>query len=443
MNFKKCFQKMKADYRLYQNAVWNFLVAPKRLASVVGVLLLCGALPSAAGSMIGLDALGKEDLGGATAATAGRGYAGGAKTGDGLSLMNPSALAFEEKVSFAATVDYEWTAAESDGSTYASGTLNIPSLYLSFPMKSFGTFALGISQHYASHLKMESEDSVRTQNVELEYSGSVFEIVPVYSLRLPFFRKISLGAAMHIVAGSVERSVKLGPDNSDIPKNDAWATNNSKVTEIVEGDWETESIAYYTLSAMYRGIRSGFYFSVTTPYTLVNNLSYDFRFSQVDTLQAYEKERKIKIPLTLAAGVDYRVYDKHHVLLDVSARAFDEDIPNMAGSWDLSEKTETQSELMMAIGYQKDGSKLFYDSYLARMQFRLGAWYRDWYIKDVSEFGGAIGAGFPLGSRGTMLDVAFQGGKRNGNNQNFDETFIGARVTLMGVGSWGNTRPNR
>ena len=42
-------------------------------------------------SVIGLDALGEEQIAGGMASTAGRGYAGGAKTGDaeGLSVMNP------------------------------------------------------------------------------------------------------------------------------------------------------------------------------------------------------------------------------------------------------------------------------------------------------------------------------------------------------------------
>lgn len=408
------------------------------------LMLLCAFSWSAfAGSMLGLEALGKEDVSGATAAIAGRGFSGGAKTGDGLSLSNPSGFAFEENVSFSATLDYEMTSAESGSDSYVSNTMTIPSLYLSFPMGSFGAFALGISQRYSSSLEMDSEDSLTNQDVDLEYSGSVFEFVPTYALRLPFYRRVSIGGAMHIVSGSSKRGLQLGPDNSEISKEDSWATNNAKVTDIVEGDWETESIAYYTLSAMYRGPYSSVYFSATTPYTMVNSLSYDFRFSQTDTLRAYKGERKIKVPLTLATGVDYRLYENHHVMLEFMMRSWDKDIENMAGSWDIPSKTETQTEFLAAIGYQKDGSKAFYDTYLSRMQFRLGAWYRDWYIKDVSEYGAALGVGFPLGARGTIVDVALQGGLRDASSSMWDEKFFGVRVTLNGVGSWGKTHNSR
>ena len=143
------------------------------------LMFLCAFSWSAfAGSMLGLEAIGKEDVSQATAAIAGRGFAGGAKTGDGLVLVNPSNLAFEENVSFSATIDYEVTSAESNDDSFLSSTMTIPSLYLSFPMGSFGAFALGISQRYSSSLDMEAEDSLSAQDVKLEYTGSVFEFVP-------------------------------------------------------------------------------------------------------------------------------------------------------------------------------------------------------------------------------------------------------------------------
>lgn len=405
-------------------------------------LMLSVVAVSFAGSMMGLDALGKEDPVGATGAIAGHGYAGGAKTGDGYVMINPSNLAFEERVSFAVTGDYEVTQADA-GKTYTNSTLNIPSFYLSFPIGDFGALALGISQHYSSNLDVESKDSVRAEHAHLEYAGSVFEFVPTYAIRLPFYRYISLGASMHIVAGSNERSLTLGPDNRKIDKNDAWATNKSEVTDIVKGDWETESVGYYTLSAMYRGRLASMFFSVTTPYTLVNNVSYDLRFSQTDTLERYDDKRKIKVPLTLATGIDYRLAQIHHVMLDFSIRGWDEDVENISGSWNIPEKTETQTEFMASIGYQRDGSKLFYDKYLKRMQYRAGAWYRNWYIRDVYEIGGSLGLGFPLGARGTMIDIAFLGGMRDkGSSSEWFENFFGIRATLMGVGSWGNKKPN-
>ena len=60
---------------------------------------------------------------------------------------------------------------------------------------------------------------------------------------------------------------------------------------------------------------------------------------------------------------------------------------------------------------------------------------------DVFEVGGSIGAAFPLGKKGTTIDLAFQGGKRFSDSKgNWEETFLNIRLGLMGIGTWGQTR---
>ena len=65
----------------------------KILLSVLYVTIAANAA-----SMIGLEALGKPTEG-ASAIMLGRGYAGGAKTGSGITPWNPASLAFEESTS--------------------------------------------------------------------------------------------------------------------------------------------------------------------------------------------------------------------------------------------------------------------------------------------------------------------------------------------------------
>ena len=74
-------------------------------------LLALGVFSSFAfSSMIGLDALGEENVMGGTASAAGRGFAGNAKTGDaeGLSVVNPARLAFDAKVVFNLNFSTGW-----------------------------------------------------------------------------------------------------------------------------------------------------------------------------------------------------------------------------------------------------------------------------------------------------------------------------------------------
>jgi long-chain fatty acid transport protein len=170
-------------------------------------------------------------------------------------------------------------------------------------------------------------------------------------------------------------------------------------------------------------------------------LQYDFRFSELDTLAPTRYTREIRVPAMLATGVNYRFNKRHNVMVDVAWRAWDRDVENVAGSWGMAEITKTQNDFNISLGYQRDGSDVFYDAYWDRIAYRAGLWYKNWYVEDVCEIGGSIGAGLPLGRKGMMLDLAIQGGARLADgDRNWSEGFFGIRLGLVGVGNWGKTR---
>ena len=405
-------------------------------------ILVLACLASA--SMLGMDALGEEQTLGGAVNAAGRGFAGGAKTGEaeGASVVNPARMAFDTKVVFNLNFFIDMTTAEGDKSTYSTTNIGLPSFNFSFPMGTFGAMGLSLWQHYSSSMDEKVKDSVSRMDAQVKYQGSVYEIIPAYAVRLPFFRMMSLGASAHFVMGNAERSLTLGPDNSAVSKEDSWATNEAKVTDNVSGAWEIKNHpAYYTMSMQFRGRQSSYYFSYTTPYVLQNELAYNLRFSEVDTLVPTRYMREIEVPALLATGVNYRLYKRHNVMMDLQWRAWDGDVENIAGSWDMSAVTKTQNDFMVSVGYQRDGSPLFYDPYLDRTTYRIGCWMKSWYVKDVYEFGGSIGAGFPMGKKGTTIDLALQGGKRTtAGKKDWEELFFGIRLGLMGVGTWGQSR---
>src|SRR5574344_156572 len=100
-------------------------------------------------SMLGLEALGQA-RDGFSARYEGRGYAGGAKIGDGLNLWNPAVLAFEDKVSLSLNLEYSLIAAGNDGKTYSTSNFDIPSMHFSFPLGSFGAMGAGLIQQFTS-----------------------------------------------------------------------------------------------------------------------------------------------------------------------------------------------------------------------------------------------------------------------------------------------------
>lgn len=395
-------------------------------------------------SMLGVEALGEEHVMGGTASAAGRGFAGNAKTGDaeGLSVVNPARLAFDRKVVFNLNFLIEMDAARKDGNHYTANNLALPSFNLSFPMGFWGAMGLSLWQHYATALNEEYESDDETSNVKIEYQGSVYELVPTYAVRLPILRSLSLGASLHYVMGNTSRTLTLGGNTSDVAAEDAWGASSYKISDYVDGTWEIKNHpAYYTVALQYRGKMVSYFLSYTTGYTLQNDLSYNFRFSEADTLAATHYTREIDVPAMLATGINYRLAKRHNIMADLQWRAWDSDIENLGGGWNIPEVTETQKDFMISLGYQCDGSPLFYDPYLKRINYRVGSWYRNWYIKDVFEVGGSLGGGFPLGRKGTTLDVTFQAGKRfSDSDQQWEEMFLAARIGLTGIATWGMGR---
>jgi long-chain fatty acid transport protein len=395
-------------------------------------------------SMIGLEALGEEQVMGGTASAAGRGFAGNAKTGDaeGLSVVNPARLAFDAKVVFNLNFAMEMEDARNKGHHYSLSNMSMPSFNLSFPMGSFGAMGLSLWQHYSSSFSEESKNQEIGSDVKLEYQGSVYELVPTYAVRLPFWRSLSLGASAHVVMGNSSRNLTLGGDDSSVDKGDTWASGNYVISDYVDGTWEIKNHpAYYTGALQYRGKMVSYFFSYTTGYTLSNTLDYNFRFSELDTLAATRSVREIEVPAMLATGINYRLAKRHNIMMDLTWRAWDKDVQNIAGGRNMPKTTETQTDFMVSLGYQCDGSPLFYESYWNRINYRAGAWYRNWYVKDVFEVGGSLGGGFPLGRKGTTVDVALQGGKRFADTKSeWEEMFIGLRIGLTGIAAWGQTR---
>jgi len=405
---------------------------------------LCVLTGLSFGSMIGMDALGEEQVMGGTASVAGRGFAGNAKTGDaeGVSVVNPAKLAFDTKVVFNLNFLLEMDAASNHGSQYVANSISLPSFNLSFPMGDYGALGLSLWQHYSATMDEEYEDESAGTNTHIVYQGSVYELVPTYAVRLPFWRSLSLGGSAHFVMGNNARRLTLDPNTEDLAPEDLWGATSASITDNVDGVWEIKDHpAYYTLALQYRGRMASYFFSFTTGYTLSNELDYDFRNSETDTLASNRYTREIDVPAMLATGINYRLNKRHNVMLDLQWRPWNKNIENIAGGWNMAKETETQSDFMASLGYQYDGSDLFYDSYWKRISYRAGAWYKNWYVKDVSEAGGSIGAGFPLGRKGTTLDLAFQGGMRFADVDNeWDEKFFAIRIGLTGIASWGQNR---
>ena len=162
----------------------------------LGLILCCAAFASA--SMIGIDALGEEQIAGGSAAAAGRGFAGGAKTGEaeGLSVINPARMAFDTKVVFNLNFLMDMYAIELHSDSYFTSNISMPSFNLSFPMGDFGAFGVSLWQHYASSIRESVVDTLSHADARID------GVTGVVHLDLP-------AVYQHIAGGGLEQAVEL------------------------------------------------------------------------------------------------------------------------------------------------------------------------------------------------------------------------------------------
>lgn len=400
----------------------------KRAALPLSLLLASVAVPAA--SMLGLEAIGQENS-----------PRGGAVIREGYSYLNPALLAWEDKTSFSAVLAFDQDFASNGGSAISSESFGVPSMSMAIPMGFLGSIGLGLHQHYTSDAQIESGDSAHANEVRLDYQGSIFEVAPAYAWRLPgFLRDFSLGVNYRFLFGSIKRSLTMQGSSDGLAEADAWAFSQTELTDRAEGNWEAAGAAWKRLGGSMHWHRKNvdYYLGYAMPYQMRRDMTYNLQYSNTDTLQPAHAEQFVDMPGRLSTGMHVRFGQRHNASLEFTQQAFDGSMSLLAGNWALPDSAEVQTQRNFSAEYELEGSGLYYDSFWKRNSYRLGAWYKEWYLADVSELGANLGMGLPLGRRGTRLDVSVQGGLRDGGASSaWDETFWGIRLGFTGVGSWG------
>lgn len=392
--------------------------------------LVLAATSVHAASLLGMEALGQENT-----------PRGGSTIRKGYSYLNPALLAWEDKTTFSALIAFENVTAEQDGQSVSVQSFNVPSLSMGVPLGFLGAIGVGLQQRYAVDNRIEYSDSAAGQDVKLEYQGSVFEVVPAYALRLPsVLRDFSIGINSRLTFGSVKRKLSVLGTSTGLDESEKWAYRNVSLSSRADGNWESVDPFHKRIggSLQYHRKDVDYYFGYTPSYTLRRDFSYNLQFGNTDTLQPLNVVQNIEVPALFSTGVHWRLGKRHNVGIEYSRQAWEGQIPLLSGAWGLADSAKLQNQQYFSLEYELEGSGLYYDSFMKRNSYRLGAWHKDWYLAEVSELGATVGMGLPLGRRGTRLDVSVQGGLRSDDaSPAWDESFWGVQFGLTGVGTWG------
>jgi long-chain fatty acid transport protein len=415
-------------------------------SKILFVLIVSATLASAA-SLQGLGAMG-EELWPADAASIGRGMAGSGKLGEGFSVLNPARMAFETKTRFQATLEYQGVYGTTDGVSLGRDYLNLTSLGLCFPLGGYGALGFGMWQRATQNFSAVSiVDGEEVSSID--YKGTLTELIPAYAVRLGgSARFISLGAAWHFPMGRSTYTWKGKMDSTDIP---GILVEDELVTQW--GIGSSEGLAglkygYPAVSLQVHRQSWDYFLSGLRTHNLTRTLGRTQRLNLLDTLAVSKRHQTITVPWQIATGISLEPWKGQTISLEFSQSAGSDSVAsgldwlNFPSTFDLN-----QTPQLWAIGWQRDGSGVFYDSFVKKSIYRLGIWTRSWYLMGVQEIAGAAGIGMPLGKRGAKLDLGLYAGTRTFDGSvdqpESSESFWGVKVGFSGIGAWGQSARSR
>lgn len=351
--------------------------------------------------------------------------------------LNVSSLAFCDRVGFGASLSLEEF--KTDGaSNIAASQLSLRSFNAFFPTRYF-SLGLGYEQISPRSVKVSSDD--REWNL---YGGRSNMSLAV---AIPFSTTgLALGTRAGLLTGSTREDLTI--EQVKATPVQKWTRHSvddydgqqyALSLEFKQKQWAVFASAEYTsdwtagrTTTLNQTINDS---TLTTEYTAGTT-----SFPEVNTVSLKDE---LPASMTYALGFGFQVNELNALALDLDFGDQVRRTPNLLDPNGLDpaiSRMEDEMPWRVSAGYTFGNSNKLYDSFYKKMALRTGLSLRSLGFEDAKEYKGSLGFGLPLGSRGSRMDVAVEGGLRN-SSQYDNEQFVSLWVSLHGFGKWG--QPSR
>jgi long-chain fatty acid transport protein len=346
---------------------------------------------------------------------------------DGFAPQNPAINAFETKTKFGVVILYEHAEAQKDNHFVPLNSFSAPSLSMILPIGFLGTLGISLEQKYFASNRLELTDAA------LLYSArtGIYELVPSYSIRLPFFLSdFAIGASYRIFFGNFNSSLER---KSNGWGDDAWIANGVTVTKKESGHFKAVDDWWrsFGTSLHFHSKTADYFISYFPDIQMQKSIKENVQYGSADDLEVTKKDEVFKLPKHFASGVHFRFLQNKNLSFVYELQNFEETklVPDV----------ETQKAVSYFVEYKLTGTGLYYSPFFTRNNFGANAWYAEKYLKDVKECGASLLSDLWIGYRGTSVGLALFGGYRFAKNPYWNEPFFGVKLNLTGVGNWGTS----
>jgi hypothetical protein len=347
-----------------------------------------------------------------------------------FSQINPARIFFLEKAAFEGSLLWDGSEADLGTAKNSSQYFGFSHLSFAFPMGQFGALGLGFWQKERQHFQFVTENS------SYSVDGGAFEVTPTYSWG---YDRFAIGFGWHQVLGASEV-------NKNYKVNDVSRLNVlNKISS---------SGGYPLLSAQWhgRGFDVAAYFGLeyevnkrisTSPEILTEALTADSIITSSvrrSTWEVPDTNVTETNPWVMGLASTYQVSGAHWFALDASFSPEKKSAYLRDLAMDGLARMDLNSAYQVGLGYTWMGSQRVYDSYLRKIDLRTGASVGQLNVAETQFYQASVGAGFPLGHRGSQIDFSCEIGYRDPQIQKelfHEETYARIQFTLKGLGSWG------
>ena len=356
--------------------------------------------------------------------------------------------AFNDKTAFLLSASYEEAAAERHGAREALDGFDLGLVGFSVPVGFLGH--VGLFYWPRSTRNLDFEEGGSSWSVK----GGIQELTAAWSFRVPWVPRLALGLAWRqdLGAETMEMEIPLDPTAEDPVDASSSLDYTHKIR--TSGGRPGASLFWMgrllSLSAWWS---SSYEVKRKLERTAIvqENLGV-FGYSAPMFSSDRPKEVKSsseswnqKMPWSAGAALSLRLTRTQSLNLDFHQDSWG----TVSGGWiepatPYSARTSAELETArrFSLGWSYEGSGRTYESFWRQSRYRAGVRWADLAAPGTQEIAGAFGCGFPLGRRGALVDLAFEGGLRYGDDSP-DETFLGIRFGMTGVGNWGQKSRRR
>ncbi len=341
----------------------------------------------------------------------GLGYAGLSYVSKkGASLLNPSIMGFNTVTTFQGIIESGVNFIEDEAGKNALSGGTLPFLSFNFQAGILGHLSFSYFQRFNRNFSYVATDSQKEEITSVTSGSNEL----IFGWGRTITKNFAVGASSNLLLG---RDLSI---RKTIYKDEKLKGLEGDTTEVRRSGF------YPTLSAIF----------VEKKYSVAASATFPFKFTEETQKSVYGqssnkgKEQEFTLPTKVALGFTYRLKYNKTLVLDM-----------VTTDWDQKISDKMNRSFQVGLGYEFFKKRGLYDSYVSKIIYRVGVGYERLYVNEVNQFRLTTGLGLPLGKRGSVVDLALEGGRRGSiANDLIQENYVKLFVSMTGAGVWGNTR---